>query len=378
MPAPNLSAYLEQLPGAGLAPDAADKDELTMPCQVHCIGVDASTQFLDTHGLPGCTRRRLPNTPESHAELASVLSALRTGGDDVLVVVEASGGCERALHHALVAAGVPCAVVNPKRVRDFARANGWLAKTDRVDAKALKAFGEATRPRPTPMPEPVRAELIELIEYRDQVLAEITARSNQLEHYHSEAMHQIASAALDTLRTQADDLAGQIEMTVCCDTELTRRAGLLRSFKGVGPLTSAMLVAYLPELGSLNAKQIASLAGVAPFACDSGTLRGMRRIYGGRTRVRHALFHIARIGLRWNPALRKLAERLKARGKPGKVILVACMRKALVILNAMLKDAAPWDPDHEAKKAERAREAKAATAGPAQSDEVVGTSLAAS
>lgn len=343
-------------------PDAADKDEFAMPCQFYCIGIDASTAHLDTHGLPGQVRRRLPNSPQSHAELAAILSALRTGGNDVLAVMEASGGCERALHHALAAAGVPTAIVNPKRVRDFARSNGWLAKTDRVDARALKAFGEVNRPRVTPVPEPVRASLIELLDYRDQVLAEITARSQQIEHFHSEALRAVAGAALAALRDQAAELAVQIEMTMCCDDELSRRARLLRSFKGVGPLTSAMLVAYLPELGTLSAKQVASLAGLAPFACDSGTLRGLRRIYGGRAKVRQALFHIARIGLRWNPALKLVYERLRARGKPGKVALVACMRKALVMLNAMLKAGQPWDPDHAATKAGPAASATAAMA----------------
>ncbi len=172
-----------------------------MPCQVHHIGVDVSTAHLDTHGLPGRgVRRRLPNSPESHAELAAMLSALRQGGDDVLVVMEASGGCERTLHHALVEAGVPTAIVNPKRVRDFARSNGWLAKTDRVDAKVLKAFGETNRPRPTPVPEPVRAELMELLDYRTQVMAEVLARSQQLEHYRSEAMREHAGAALAALK----------------------------------------------------------------------------------------------------------------------------------------------------------------------------------
>jgi transposase len=249
-------------------------------------------------------------------------------------------------------------------VRDFARSNGWLAKTDRVDAKALQAFGAATRPRATPVPEPIRAELIELLDYRDQVLAEITARSHQIEHFHSEAMRRVAGAALQALKDQAAELAAQIEMTVCCDAELSRRAELLRSFKGVGPLTSAMLVAFLPELGALNEKQVASLAGLAPFACDSGTLRGVRRIYGGRAKVRHALFHVARIGLRWNPALKELYERLTARGKPGKVALVACMRKALVMLNALLKTGEPWDPDYEATKARMAKSRKTGTGAP--------------
>jgi transposase len=342
-----------------------------MPCQVHHIGVDVSTAHLDTHGLPGRgVRRRLPNTPESHAELAAMLSALRQGGDDVLVVMEASGGCERNLHHALVEAGVPTAIVNPKRVRDFARSNGWLAKTDRVDAKVLKAFGETNRPRPTPVPEPVRAELMELLDYRTQVMAEVLARSQQLEHYRSEAMREHAGAALEALKAQVDSLvdrlvdrlAADIETIIQSDADLSKRVDLLRSFKGVGPLISADLAAFLPELGTLTEKQIASLAGLAPFACDSGTLRGVRRIHGGRAKVRRALFHAARVGLRWNPALKALYDRLIARGKPGKVALVACMRKALVILNALLKTGQPWDPDFEAKRETARTEAKAASA----------------
>jgi transposase len=349
------------LPGAGREPDAADKDEFRHALPSPSYGVDVSTAHLDTHGLPGRgVRRRLPNTPESHAELAAMLSALRQGGDDVLVVMEASGGCERGLHHALAEAGVPAAIVNPKRVRDFARSNGWLAKTDRVDAKALKAFGETNRPRPTPLVEPVRAELIELLDYRAQVLAEVVARSQQLEHYRSEAMREHAGAALEALRAEVDRLAADIETTIQSDADLSKRADLLTSFKGVGPLTSADLVAFLPELGTLNEKQIASLAGLAPFARDSGTLRGVRRIYGGRAKVRRGLFHVARVGLRWNPALRALYDRLTARGKPGKVALVACMRKALVILNAILKTGQPWDPDYEVKKEEARKAAKAA------------------
>ena len=166
VPVPNSrrSSHSCQAPAVSRTPQT--RTSFAMPCQVHHIGVDVSTAHLDTHGLPGRgVRRRLPNTPESHAELAAMLSALRQGGDDVLVVMEASGGCERDLHHALAEAGVPAAIVNPKRVRDFARSNGWLAKTDRVDAKVLKAFGETNRPRPTPLVEPVRAELIELLDY---------------------------------------------------------------------------------------------------------------------------------------------------------------------------------------------------------------------
>jgi transposase len=331
-----------------------------MACPVHCIGIDVSTAHLDTFNLPGgsAAHRRLPNTPESHAELTVALTGLCGSGTDVLVVLEASGGCERDLHHALAGAGVPAAIVNPKRVRDFARSHGWLAfgqaklgpRTDRVDAKVLHAFGQSHQPRPTPLPEPVRAELKEMIAYRDQVVAEITARGLQRQHLRSAVMIGRADAALKALRQEAETLAVQIDMTMYTDETLGRRADVLRSFIGVGSQTAAVLVGHMPELGTLTDGEVASLAGLAPFARDSGTLRGVRTIYGGRGRVRQALFHAARAGLRWNPVLKAFHDRLRERGKPGKVALVACMRKMLVILNAMLKTGKEWDPGHKSGK----------------------------
>jgi transposase len=362
---------------AGREPDAADKDEFAMPCQSYRIGVDASSDYLDTDGLPGQSHRRFANTLETHTALAALLSGHIGDGHDVLVVMEASGGCERGLHRALVEAGVPAAIVNPQQVREFARSQGLRAKTDRVDARAIRRFGEVSRPRPTPLPEPVRAELIELLGYRDQIVAEITARTLQRGHLRSAFLLRRADAALERLRQEPEMLARLIEATVAGDAELSRRAGLLTSFKGAGPLVAAELVAHMPELGTLNERQAASLAGLAPFACDSGTLRGVREIAGGRPKVRRALFHVARVGLRWNPALKALYERLTARGKPGKVALVACMRKAVVILNAMLKSGQPWDPDYEAKKEEARKAAKAARHQPGPADGVMEGAVAA-
>jgi transposase len=238
-----------------------------MPCQVHHIGVDVSTAHLDTHGLPGRgVRRRLPNSPESHAELAALLSGHI--GEDVLVVLEASGGCERGLHRALVEAGVPAAIVNPQQVREFARSQGLRAKTDRVDARAIQRFGEVSRPRPTPLPEPARAEPIELLGYCDQIVAEITARTLQRGHLRSAFPIKRADDALERLRQESEVLARLIEATVAGDAELSGRAEVLTSFKGAG-LVAAALVAHMPELGTLNERQAASLARLAPFACDS-------------------------------------------------------------------------------------------------------------
>ena len=318
-----------------------------MPCHFSYIGVDALNAYLDFDGLPGQSRRRVSNTLENHTALAALLSGQRGDDQDVLVVMEASGGCERGLHRALVEAGVPAAIVNPKRVRDFARSQGLRAKTDRVDARAIRMFGEVKRPHPTPLPEPARAELIEVLGYRDQIVAEITARTLQRGHLRSAFLLRRADAALARLRQESEMLARLIEATVASDPELSGRAEVLTSFPGAGPLVAADLVAHMPELGTLNERQAASLAGLAPFACDSGKMRGVREIAGGRPKVRRALFHVARVGLRHNPTLEALYERLTARGKPGKVALVACMRKAVVILNAMLKAAKEWDPGHK-------------------------------
>jgi len=224
-----------------------------MPCQSSYIGVDASSDYLDLDGLPGQSRRRVSNTPESHAALAALLSE-RPGDDrDVVVVLEASGGCERGLHRVLAEAGVPAAIVNPQQVREFARSQGLralgqakLGRTDRVDARAVRMFGEVRRPRPTPLPEPVRAELIELLGYRNQIVAEITARTLQRGHLTSAFLIKQADAALERLRRESGMLAQLIAATVASDPKLSQRAEVLTSVTGVGPLVAAELVADMP------------------------------------------------------------------------------------------------------------------------------------
>src|SRR3954468_16451179 len=205
-----------------------------MPCHFSYIGVDASNAYLDFDGLPGQSRRRLANTAETHTALAALLSGRRGEDRDVLVVLEASGGCERGLHRALVEAGVPAAIVNPQQVRDFARSQGLRAKTDRVDARAIRRFGEVRQPRPTPVPEPARAELIELLGYRDQIVAEITARTLQRAHLRSAFLLRRADDALERLRQESEVLARLIEATVASDPELSRRGARLTRLKGGG------------------------------------------------------------------------------------------------------------------------------------------------
>src|SRR4051812_42838348 len=175
-----------------ISPKSSPKSEMRLPCA-----------YLDFDGLPGQSRRRVSNTQESHAALAALLSGSRGDDRDVVVVLEASGGCERGLHRVLVEAGVPAAIVNPQQVREFARSQGLRAKTDRVDARAIRLFGEVRRPRPTPLPEPVRAELIELLGYRNQIVAEITARTLQRGHLTSAFLIKQADAARERLRRES-------------------------------------------------------------------------------------------------------------------------------------------------------------------------------
>lgn len=315
-----------------------------MAASDYVVGIDVSKDTLDCAGLPTPPRTPLANAAAGHTRILSQLLPLLQAGHAVLVVLEATGGFERALHARLTAAGVPCAIVNPKRVRDFARSKGWLAKTDRLDARMLQAFGAANRPRPTPLPSPARSALAERLAYREQVQAEIAARRQQLRGLTDARLRARAAQALEGLAQENREITEEITASVTTEAEFQERAALLRSFCGVGALTAAMLLAWLPELGQLSGKRVASLAGLAPFACDSGTLRGHRRIYGGRAKVRRALFHIARAGLRHNPVLKAFYQRLAAKGKPGKLALTACMHKALLILNAMLKTNTPWSP----------------------------------
>lgn len=317
------------------------------------IGTDVAKDHLDFSALPGTPRKRRPNTPDGHAEVVALLRPLVEAGTPVLVAMESSGPYHQAFHRALVEAGIPTAILNPRRVRDFARGLGRLAKTDRLDAATIRDVAQITRPRPTPLPDPTVDRLRQLLAYRAQVQAEIAARSQQARRFRDPALRERADQALQRLREEAEELKALTVAALRQDPLWSARAERLASFAGVGPFTAAALLAHLPELGQLGEKQLASLAGLAPVARDSGTLRGKRRIQDGRPAVRHALFHVARAGLRCNPVLKAFYDRLTAQGKPGKVALVACMRKALVILNAMLKHNTDWDPNHTQKKAKR-------------------------
>ena len=302
------------------------------------IGIDVSKGRLDVYRLEDGRRLAISNDAAGVGQLADRLDL---GARDLLVM-EASGGYERLAHRLLSKRGLRVAIVNAARVRDFARASGRLAKTDRVDAAVIARYGAFARPTPTPAVTGARQILAELLAYRCQLTAEITARSQQLGHLATPALRQRAEAALGRLRAERQELAQLIGQTIAADGALVTVAALLQSMPGVGPVLIATLLAELPELGSLDRRQIASLVGVAPIANDSGTRQGRRPIRGGRGTVRVPLYMAALVASRSNPTFRAVYQRLLAQAKPPKLALVVLMRKMLVTLNAMLRTSTPW------------------------------------
>lgn len=307
----------------------------------YTLGLDVSKSRLDGLLLPDGVSFSAANDAAGRQDLATRLGELGLP-ENVRIVVEATGGHERALHENLTEQGWSVAIVNPKRVRDFARAMGMLAKTDTIDARVIARYGEVQEPAATPLKSQALRDVGELLDYRAQLVAEITARAQKLSKVALPRLRRRAEAHLAELRRQRDEVTAEIEDMLTSDPTIAARAKVLMSFKGVGPLLAATLIAFLPELGTVNEKKIASLVGVAPFNCDSGTLRGKRIIYGGRSKVRQILYMAALPSIRFNPAIRKFYDRLIAAGKPGKVAVVACMRKILTILNAMMQTMTPW------------------------------------
>jgi transposase len=277
----------------------------------------------------------LPNTAAGHRLL---LTLLRATGWHVQVVCEASGGYEQSVVAALHQAQVSVCVVDPARVRHFARATGQRAKTDRIDAAMLARYGEQMRPRPTAPLSAAQAHVRELVRRRAQLLDLLQLSRQHAGHLTLPALRRQSAALVRTLRRQIAAVEKQIQAALKAEPVLARRARQLQSVRGVGPATAAVLLAELPELGQLNRAQVAALAGVAPFARESGKWRGARWIGGGRAAVRKALYMAALVGSRANTVLRERYERLRARGKPAKVALVALMRHLIIHLNALLKN----------------------------------------
>jgi len=304
------------------------------------VGLDVSKAWLDAY-VPSSGRRfRVGNDTAGIGELVREL------GPGCLVVMEASGGYERIAHQGLATRGVPAAIVNPKRVRNFARGMGLEAKTDRVDARLIARYGEVRRPAATSLPDPTRRELREILACRRQLIDEITVRRQQLEQLQSQTVRARVERTLLVLRQEARELDQLLRQQTRAHPALAADAALLTSMPGCGPILAATLLAELPELGTLDRRQIASLAGLAPVARDSGLRENRRVIKGGRGQVRRALYMAAVASLKTDKSpLKARYARLLAKGKPPKLALVALMRRMLVTLNAMLRAKAAWkDP----------------------------------
>jgi transposase len=305
--------------------------------KVSFVGIDVSKNKFDVCLLPEGTRLMCVYDSAGIGQLLSQLV-----GRNCLVVLEATGGFERRLAAELVEAGHPTAVVNPRQVRDFARGIGVLAKNDRIDARVLATYAQHVQPRLLEKRSEKQHELTALVVRRRQLLTLQVAESNRLEQTTIKLAAKSIRHVLDLLRKELQKLDAEIPRLIADNDDWRHKAELLQTAPGVGPATSASLVAELPELGKLNRQQIASLVGLAPFSRDSGQFRGQRAIWGGRAAVRSALYMAAFNARRCNPTIREFADRLRQAGKRSKVILTACMRKLLVILNTMMRNQTTW------------------------------------
>ncbi len=303
------------------------------------VGIDVAKAHLDVALRPAGTHRRVPNTETGIAELQETLAAVQPD----LVVLEATGGYETVVATTLASTGLPVAVVNPRQVRQFARAVGQLAKTDVLDAHLLARFAEVVRPSPRPRRDEAAQALAALVARRRQVVEMLVAEQQRLATQPA-ALRDRVQEHIDWLREERERLDSELGTQLRQSPAWRATEDLLRSVPGVGPVVAATLVAELPELGQLNRKQIAALVGVAPLACESGTLRGRRIVWGGRAQVRAVLYMSTVAALRWNPVIRGFYDRLRGAGKPAKVALTACMRKLLTILNAMVRQQTRWQP----------------------------------
>lgn len=308
------------------------------------IGIDIAKDTVEVAVRPAGTTWRAATSPVELGRLAERLGGLRP----TLIVLEATGGYEQPVVAALSAAELPVSVVDPARVRHFARATGLLAKTDRIDALVLARFAEQLRPAVRPLPDAVQRELALLVQRRRQLLDMLAAEEQRLEQQALFPRSPITGslvAHVAYLRQQLADTDQALTTHLAAHPRWDTTQALVRSVPGVGPVTAATLLAEVPELGTLSRQQIAALVGVAPVARDSGQRRGVRMIAGGRAAVRQVLYMATLTAVRCRQSpLRAFYHQLRTRGKEFKVALVACMRRLLVILNAMVRDGQPWNP----------------------------------
>lgn len=315
-----------------------------MEAQAVYVGVDVSKEWLDVAVWPGGAGFRVANDEAGVAGLIERIGPL----DPYAVVLEASGGLETLAASELHAAGLMVAVVNPRQVREFARGLGQLAKTDRLDALVLAQYAHSARSHGRlvvlRLLEQAEAELKALVARRRQLIAMLVAETNRRERA-PKVVRKSVVQSIKRLKRAVAEVEAQLREVLANSPSQQAKASLLGAVPGVGPQLTLTLIAELPELGRLSRREIAALAGVAPIAHESGKFKGRRMIWGGRAHVRSMLYMASLSAVRHNPALRATYRALLERGKAKKLALVACMRKLLVILNAMLRDQAPWNPD---------------------------------
>jgi len=308
------------------------------PGSPNFVGIDVSKDRLDVHLRPSAKAFAVARNGEGLDRLVTELRRVVP----TLVVLEATGGFELTVAAALAGASLPVAVVNPRQIRDFARATGRLAKTDTLDAETIALFAERVRPEPRPIADADAQALAELVARRRQVVEMIGMEANRRRQARSPRVQRSIEATLKTLETQLAELDREIDDNVRGSPVWRVADELLTSVPGIGDITARTLIAELPELGQLDRRRIAALVGVAPINRDSGQMRGHRAIAGGRSSVRNVLFMATLSAIRWNPVIKAHYTQLIERGRPKKVAVIACLRRLLAILNAILRTAEPW------------------------------------
>ena len=302
------------------------------------VGIDVSKDRLDVHVRPSGQTLTAARDSTGLQQLVGSLRKLAPA----LIVLEATGGFEITVAAALASAGLPLAVVNPRQIRDFARATGRLAKTDALDAQVIALFAERVRPEPRPLADADSQNLAELIARRRQVVEMIGMETNRLYQVRNARVQRMLRTTVNTLTAQLAELDRDIDDTIKRSPVWRAADNLLTSVPGIGDVTAHTLIADLPELGQLDRRRLAALVGVAPINRDSGQMRGKRTIAGGRSDVRNALYMATLSAIRWNPIISQHYKSLVERGRPKKVALVACMRRLLGILNAIMRTNTPW------------------------------------
>lgn len=305
------------------------------------VGIDVSKKRLDVAVRPEEQLWSVSNDEAGVAELCERLKALQPQ----CIVLEATGGLELPAATALAVAKLPVAVVNPRQVRDLAKAMNVLAKTDAIDARVIARFAELMKPEPRPLPDAEAQRFSDLLSRRSQVVEMIAAEKNRLAVVPTKAVKQRITYHLHFLKEELKSIETDLDEQIRASPLWREKDDLLQSMPGIGPTMSRTIIAELPELGTVNGKQAAALVGVAPFNRDSGQMRGRRSIYGGRKQIRKVLYMATVAAIRCNPVLKRFYASLKTAGKPSLVAITACMRKLIVILNAMMRDNRPWTPE---------------------------------